>query len=44
MVAVAADDVEATLAILNENGETATVIGNMVAPGTDADAGQILIG
>ena len=44
VVAVAAEDVEAALAILNESGETATLIGSMVAPGTDADAGQILIG
>ena len=44
VVAVSAEDAEAALSILKENGETATLIGHMVAPGTDADAGQILIG
>ena len=44
VVAVGEADAEAAVASLNANGETAMVIGRMVAPGTDVSAGQILIG
>jgi len=44
VVAVAEADAEAAVASLTENGETAMIIGRMVAPGADAAPGQILIG
>ena len=44
VVAVAAADAEAAVASLSGNGESAAIIGRMVAPGADAGAGQILIG
>ena len=44
VVAVAAADAEAALTSLAANGETATVVGRMVAPGADVEEGQILIG
>jgi phosphoribosylformylglycinamidine cyclo-ligase len=44
VVAVAEADAEAAVTSLATSGETAMVIGRMVAPGQDVGAGQILIG
>lgn len=44
VVAVAADDADAALEHLNGSGETATLIGRMVAPGAEPGPGQILVG
>jgi len=44
VVAVAEADVEAALVSLSDSGETASVIGRIVASGSAIDAGQILVG
>ncbi len=44
VVAVAEADVDAALTNLTDSGEAPVVIGRMVAPGTEAGTGQILVG